>query len=147
MALLRKLIQKIKNRLFPIRKYILDQHFRLNYDHQDRFFLVIDLLDGPFKNTTYAYTDIKIQDTGKVTSSIRVLESTFPPDFDFTSDEKFGRIVEDIFITTFEMAQKNYQDVRSEILKNEDDRTEYLSYRDDEEDKHYRRVKTIQRNN
>ena len=119
-----KLLQKMKNKLFPIKKYVLNEHYKMNYDHEERFPMVIQVLKGEYKDITFAYDALHIADDDKLAYTIKVIES--PATGDFTSDPKFVTMSTDIFASVIEAAFSNYKEVRSEILNDEDDRTDYF---------------------
>lgn len=126
MGLVRQWIRRMKNRIFPISKYVLDDHYKMNYDHGDRYPMVVDILDGTFEGTTYAYDRVRIVDDGRIDFEIKVIEAPLGADYDFTSDAKFVTMTRDIFASIIEASFKNYKEVRSEILNDEDDRTDYI---------------------
>jgi hypothetical protein len=118
-------MKKKLSKIFPP-NYELDKYFSINYDHDDKFPVVVNLLQGPFANTVYAYYDMKVGEDNYVTFEIKVLESAIGPNFDFTSDEVFSRIAKEIFGVIFAKAVENYKSLREEVLHHEEDRTDYI---------------------
>lgn len=106
-----------------LRKYQKDKFFRV----ADEFggLLPIEILEGAYKGTVFTVKEMKvIDDYGKTKFEHEIIKKIPGTHSSYYGDD-FSKLVGEILLICIAEAQTNYNEIRKEVLSDEEDRDSY----------------------
>lgn len=121
---LHKMFKKLWNKLFGPKIYLRGVHYTLEDNVYANHIFTIKLTKGPYKNALVGFVSDP-SDSINLAVKTELLNKEYG-DVDFTLNDDWCIIAEQIFNNEFALAIKHYCAVRNEIITDEDDRTDYF---------------------
>jgi hypothetical protein len=104
------------------RKYQRNKYFRVL---EFPGLLTVEILKGSYRGTVFSVSDIKVlDDYGKSKFDFDIVKK-IPGKHDSYYGDKFAKLVGEILLLCLTEAQKNYADLRNEVLTDDEDGTDY----------------------